>query len=352
MILNITKQYGNITFVDWRKKGVTMKEETKISKELSIISDKSKYDAACKRLLANKVILAWIMKECLEEYKYYSIQEIETFIEATPHISTVGVDADTTNASIIGMNNEDTTITEGVIRYDIYFHALVPKEDRFVKIILNIEAQNKYDPKYPLTKRGIYYGSRMISAQKGVEFKKSDYGNIKKVYSIWICMNVPNEVKNTITEYSIQEKNIVGSVKRELSQYDLTTTMIIGLGEEDDGNYEGILKLLSVLLSDKTKPKEKKNILEEEFNIRMTKTMEREVNDMCNLSDGIEERGIAIGEERGIVIGEKRGIAIGKLEALKNLMNSTGWDMKKTMEMMGMDTEEQEKYEKLLMDKK
>lgn len=56
-----------------------MEEEKKLAEDISVTSDKSKYDAACKRLLANKVILAWIMKECLEEYKNYSIQEIEAF---------------------------------------------------------------------------------------------------------------------------------------------------------------------------------------------------------------------------------------------------------------------------------
>ena len=38
----------------------------------------------------------------------------------------------------------------------------------------------------------------------------------------------------------------------------------------------------------------------EDFDIAMTKTLESEVLAMCNLSKGVEERGIAIGLERGI----------------------------------------------------
>ena len=38
---------------------------------------------------------------------------------------------------------------------------------------------------------------------------------------------------------------------------------------------------------------------------------------MCNLSDLVEERGIAIGEERGIAIGEERGIARGTVNVAK-----------------------------------
>ncbi len=54
-----------------------------------------------------------------------------------------------------------------------------------IRLIINIEAQNDFYPGYPLIKRGIYYCSRMISAQYGTEFKNSHYENIKKVYSIW-----------------------------------------------------------------------------------------------------------------------------------------------------------------------
>ena len=41
-----------------------MRIESILSKNIDAMGDKAAYDAACKRLLANKVILAWIMKEC------------------------------------------------------------------------------------------------------------------------------------------------------------------------------------------------------------------------------------------------------------------------------------------------
>ena len=33
----------------------------------------------------------------------------------------------------------------------------------------------------------------MISSQKGIEFTNSDYDKIKKVYTIWICMEAHRE---------------------------------------------------------------------------------------------------------------------------------------------------------------
>ena len=55
----------------------------------------------------------------------------------------------------------------------------------------------------------------MISAQYGTEFTNAHYEKIKKVYSIFICMNPPKNRKNTISKYSIKEDNVVGTTKEE-----------------------------------------------------------------------------------------------------------------------------------------
>ena len=39
-----------------------MGTETTLSKTMAASTEKEQYDAACKRLLAEKIILAWIMK--------------------------------------------------------------------------------------------------------------------------------------------------------------------------------------------------------------------------------------------------------------------------------------------------
>ena len=79
-----------------------------------------------------------------------------------------------------------------------------------------------------------------------------------------------------------------------------------------DDDHIGVLKLLGVLLSSEKEAEEKKNILQDDFNIAMTKTLESEVSVMCNLSKGVEERGIAIGVERGT--------ETTTLNAIRNLM--------------------------------
>ena len=68
-------------------------------------------------------------------------------------------------------------------------------------------------------------------------------------------------------------------------------------GAGDDGaepggeNYDGILRMLDVLLSNETSEAEKRKILQDDYDIQMTQTMEREVSVMCNLSKGIRHTG-------------------------------------------------------------
>ena len=48
--------------------------ETTTAQGLHITELSARYDAACKRVLSEKSILAWIMKSCLEEYQDCNVQ--------------------------------------------------------------------------------------------------------------------------------------------------------------------------------------------------------------------------------------------------------------------------------------
>lgn len=280
-----------------------MHTDTTIAKNIRVIDEKASYDAACKRLLSEKIILAWIMKNCLEEYRDCDVDEIAgKYIEGTPQVGEVAVAPDESSyvSMIQGAGSQDASLTEGTVTYDIRFLAIAPVSGELIRLIINIEAQNDFYPGYPLIKRGIYYCSRMISAQYGTEFTKSHYENIKKVYSIWICMNPPKNRENSITRYYIAEENLVGSVKERKADYDLMAAVMICLGREDDSGTD-LLKLLNVLLSTETGSQDKCQILEEDFHIRMTESLESEVSLMCNLSKGVEEKGIEKGRQEGII---------------------------------------------------
>ena len=82
-------------------------------------------------------------------------------------------------------------------------------------MIINVEAQKDFHPGYAVTSRGVFYGARMISAQKGIEFTGSNYDGIRKVYSIWICMNAPDYIGNAVSRYSIKKEDILPGIQDE-----------------------------------------------------------------------------------------------------------------------------------------
>ncbi len=262
----------------------------KISKNIDITEAKSRLDASCKKLLSFKIFLAHILKNCIEEFKNFDQEEIaDKYIEGEPKISEIAVHQD---EEIKGMNTESTSVSEKTVRYDILFYAFVPVLEETVEFIINIEAQNEFSPDYPLLKRAVYYCSRLISSQRNKDFGDSGYKDIKKVFSIWICTSTPKNKQNTITRFSFTQKNLIGKAIFDKKDYDLMEIIMVCLGKNhNDENYSGLIKLLDVLLSDKIKADEKKKILENEYNIKMTESIEREVLGMCNISDGVYERG-------------------------------------------------------------
>mgnify|MGYP006916070277 CR=1 FL=1 len=321
--------------------------KTEIAKNIETTSQEAQYDSCVKKLLSEKIILAWILKECVEEFRPFSIKQIlqESF-EEEPQVSTVAVDQDELDldeetadnnmgevpSKIEGMNVEDNSIREGKVFYDIRFSAKVPGTKEPIRLIVNLEAQKSDKTPYPIIKRAIYYVSRMISAQKNKIFTKSHYEKIRKVVSIWIQMSVDEDVANTITEYSIEEKNIVGKVKGDKKDYDLLSVILLRLGNADQAEGKPILRLLDVLLSSEKRPDEKKDILEKDFDIPMTMTMSKEVQSMCNLGEGIFEKAYERAEKEKAKAIAVNLISEGDLPDEK-IAKVTGLSMQEIMEL-------------------
>lgn len=280
------------------------------------------------------------MKGCVDEYSECSVDEIaEKYIEGTPEVGTIGVHVDDTNRLprtpevITGSNNEDSTLTEGTVHYDVRFDAIAPTSTHdaasqdVIRLIINVEAQTAFNPGYPLTKRAIYYCSRMISAQHGSIFKKSEYGKIRKVYSIWVCTKPSDKFQNTLTRYSIRPEQLIGNATEKSENYDLMSVVTICLGKPDSENYIGTLKFLDVLLSSSRAATEKKKILEEEFGVAMSEELE-EVLIMCNLSQGVKAEG------------RKEGISIGEIGMLVQLVRDGDLKPERAAEKAKMTVEE------------
>ena len=276
-------------------------KEAYISNTIDSAKDKIQYDEHVRQILKDKGILAYILKYAVKEFKDYSIDDAKAAIDGEPEVAIRSVRPE----AVSTLENESKIPGEGKMYFDILFYA-VTNDGYRQKMYINIEAQKSFYPGYDLVTRGIVYPARLISQQMDVEYTADNYDGVKKVYSVWICMNAPEKkhsykkVADSIVEYSIKPTILYphNATDDEIAtgRYDLMSTVFINLNSQNTINSKNVLiSMLSTLLSDKIKVDEKKQKLEKEYGIKMSKELESEVSSMCNLSEAIEERGI----ERG-----------------------------------------------------
>lgn len=260
--------------------------ETYISKTLSALGDGvAKVDEKIKALLADKQILARILKYSVEEFKEYDILEIINRIEEV-EILEVPVDAGLSYKSknefgkISGSNTEDNVPGEGVIYYDIRFN--VTKGKKRIKVLINIEVQATTSVSrlgYHIENRMTYYLSRMISAQKEQEFFGSDYDKIKEVISIWICMDARKN-EDSIIEYQLRPEVKFGE-NIHPEEINLLKGILIKIrgGKNMTQSKNKLIEMLEYVIADHS-VEEKKNYLKNECGVEMTKELERKVEAM------------------------------------------------------------------------
>ena len=79
------------------------------------------------------------------------------------------------------------------------------------------------------------------------------------------------------------------------------------------------------------------------FDIPLESDIRKDVNDMCNLSQGIKEQAYVEGTENGIAIGKQEGITIGKREGIAETiikMYRKGYEAEQIGDILDMEVEE------------
>lgn len=318
--------------------------------------DQIKLDRIIKEILANKSILARIIKTVVEECTNMSYEQIETYIEGEVFVACVPMEPGVTN-TIGGSATEDFKLGEGCVYYDIRTYLRIPMDDaKQIKILLNVEAQKDDTPGYDVTERAIYYGCRMISSQLDVEFTNHTgdpikYGNIKKVYSIWLCTESAEKRANAIVRYKLEQQTVFAQnvITANCHQrYDLMQVVLIYISKNYSGhNCENdLIRMMSDLFNDDIEASKKIELLENRHHLSMSEPMKREVADMCEYTAAIAEKNRQKGREEGWA----EGRAEEKLDAIQRLLKK-GFDREMVISL-GYSMEEYEKAEQRLSVKK
>ena len=136
---------------------------------------------------------------------------------------------------------------------------------------------------------------------------KKKYNDIKRVFNIWVCMNMD---ENTMAYMHLTQDNLLGEYMWK-GRLDLLNIVMIGISNgipERNKDYE-LHRLLGTLFSSGLSSPEKLKIIETEYDIPIDDQIRKDVDEMCNLGQGIFEKGEARGEARGEIRGEIRGEA-------------------------------------------
>ncbi len=321
-----------------------MKENTHLASAVTAADAKAAYDAQAKKLLSDRQLLAWIMKYTVKEFENCTMEETAAAIEGEPEVASVPVYPGLSGRAVTGMPQESSIPGEGTATFDVRFFAIVPGGER-IKLILDVEAQKEFDPGYDLVSRGIFYNARQLSAQMDTEFTGKDYRGIKKVYSIWICISVPEKYADTITEYSIQPRDLYGSYTGK-DRYDLASVLMIRLPRYrktgKDMPQEGcrrLLELLSLVFTAGVPAAEKIKEMETKYGMETSTETGEGMERMCNLSDLIEKEAM----EKGLQQGMQEGMEKGKLDLLVSLVREGVMTAVEAARRAGLTTEEFQK---------
>ena len=336
---------------------------TRQQKKETYASDReAQYDERAKRVAGSKIVIANILSKTVDAFRGMKPREIVPYIEGEPYIGSVPVEPGQTNASytengkrIVGFNTENQEENEGLVRFDVICYVRLPEKGSkaaagngraarakcratvsgrigpLTQIIINIEIQKDQPHTYKILNRAVFYVSRQISSQKERDFVKSHYDDIKSVYSIWICMNME---ENSLCHIHLTKEDIIGN-KQWGGNLDLFHIIMIGIGKElpEHNEIYELHRLLGTLFSKQLGKKDKLGILKEEYGI--AEELREDVNEMCNLSQGIKEDGIAIGRKDGIAIGEAKAQA-----ALIGNMHKNGFTAEQIAAATDMNLEE------------
>lgn len=271
-------------------------------------------DKQSKKILQYREVLAIILKETVEEYQGYSEAEIMEFIEADSITEETEVSGGRTNTKIEGIATEFAELGEKTSNFDIAFRAKNPRLSDgkvVVNLYVDVEPQKNYRPGYPIEKRGIYYLSRRLCSQLDVVTEKTDYGQLEKCYTIFICRDrIPKREQMSMSFYRIVNDKNVGGCHSKKDDYDLMRLVIIRLGDKEYHSEEkNILDFLTIIFQPHQKGFREKLSRYISFEEELEAMEEKH---MIGLGLSIYEEGVESGSKLSLFLRVCRKLAKGK----------------------------------------
>ena len=293
---------------------------------------KLKSDAACKRVLSIKGIAAYILKDCLEEFRDCTLSDVMNRLNH-----------DASSQKIQSLNSEDLTKPDAKIVYDVLSKVVGPDQK---ELFINFEPQGKINSRGSILYRVIYVMARMITRQKNDNdgFRNSEFEQMKKCVSIWIVLDPPKGMKGSqVDAKESLFKTTRGTFPVPDDANRMQRAYVMCLTDEIDMNDKSALMMLSVLFNDKMSIQDRVLCLKNHYGIVMTEEEENEVESMSETWRGFYGRGVRYGVERGKALGIEQGKALGieqgKLQVASEMLMA-GMNEELIIKITGLSTKE------------
>ena len=191
-----------------------------------------------------------------------------------------------------------------------------------------------------MLKRAEYYCSRLIVRQK--EYKK-----IQRVHSIWLMQEYANRKEGVANHYSMKEECLGNRWKEKAENYGMMHIFMLYPKGKYDAKDTSFQNLMNVLFKNEHSAEEKLEILRKQFGIKVTETMEEEVEEMSHICMYYEQVGKKAGLTEGMLIGEQRGKILTQTANVERLMKKQ-LSIQEAFDLLGIEKDMQEKIRKEL----
>ena len=280
-------------------------------------------DQGFKNVIHHADILAWLLKAAVDEFNGCTIDEIKACLELEPDGRTVK-----------GRENEYFSLKHGSIVTDSVFEVGVPGTDDKVAVLVNVEGQYKPSSNYPLEKRAEYYMARLVSSQKGIDMEGSDYGKLRKTYSIWCVLSPRAEDRNKAVRYSMKGESLSGDKTWSFPEMDTFNILLINVGGYSD-SLPDVSAFPAVLFS-RMERSERQSVMKDRFKIELDDDMTEEVYRMTTLSEDLMDTVYTEGRLKG----HEEGRIEAHVNTVIKLIDRRGLSLEEALSMIDASDEE------------
>ena len=197
---------------------------------------------------------------------------------------------------------------QGMEQYDESVKQVLAHKIILANILVNIEAQKDEPSSYYIQNRAVFYACRMVSSQKERDFTGMNYNDIKKVYTIWICMN---QKENSLNYLHLTNEKLMGKTAIEKAG-DLIHIILLGLAKNLPPYTEEnkLHRLLGALFTNELTADEKISIIESEYNIEAKNELRKDVRKVSGLGESLVESAAEETKIKFIISMNKKGYTI------------------------------------------